>query len=531
MNIRVAIPTLACFLVTLAAHASITVLPGGDNQNARQGATTLNPIRVLVSDAAGNPVPDFWVTALTRDRNACCISPSFDPLTLREILLFARTDSLGVADFGRVAGAYFAGPARFGVDASQYGTTTFVVHVTDDPPPAAVVALAPLPPALTSGAPAPDLLRVKVVDTNGAAIPRALVHYELSLTNTQDTYPAAGSFDGATIVELVAGEDGVVTPPPFTLAIARRPSFAAVAARPHGAVDIFPLPYAPDNYLRFPAVNLRYEFDVATDPARPSTLQDLWWAGPEETGWGVSIIEHPNDSPGLNANLFVVLFVYDNAGEPSWYVMPAGFWHSGRSQYGTMWFGELYKATGAPFHRYDPSQLVLGASVGNAGLRFSGDSDVRLEYQIVPDDMSVSAAVTGTKRLKRLDFSGGPVSPRQKVDDLWWGGATQNGWGIAIHEQPGAIFSLWLTYDDSRQPRWFVMPQGAWTDPDTYGGPLFKPLGPRWFGVPYDASRHRVEQVGSFQLRFAPGTPPQSATFGYSVGNRNGIENLTRVPF
>jgi hypothetical protein len=432
-----------------------------------------------------------------------------------------------------VAGAYYAGPARFDVDAGPYGNTTFVVHVTDDPPPAAVVPLAPLPAALTSGAPAPDLLRVRIVDANGAPIPRALVHYEVNAGYGQDTYPAAGSFDGNTIVEVIAGEDGIVTPPPFTLAIARRPpQVPNVAARPQGTIDIFSLPYAPDNYLRFPVVNLRYQFDVLTDAARPSTLQDLWWVGPEETGWGVSIIEHPHEVPGQNPILFVLLFVYDNAGEPTWYVMPSGFWHSARNQYDTTWYGSLYKPTGPPFHRYDPAQHFIGPAVGGASLRFVGDSSFQLEYTIVPEGIpGVSFPVQGTKRLKRLDFSGGPPSPRQKVDDLWWGGFAQNGWGIAIHEQVGAIFSLWFTYDDSGRARWFVMPQGSWSDADTYSGPLFKPLGPRWLGVPYDASQHRVEQVGSFQLRFGPGTPPQRATFGYSVGDRSGTENLTRVPF
>jgi hypothetical protein len=392
--------------------------------------------------------------------------------------------------------------------------------------------VAPLHPALTSGAQAPDLLRVKVLDTNGAPIPRALVHYEVA-TYTPNSYPAAGSFDGSTIVEVIAGEDGVVTPPPFTLAIARKPPpYRDVAARPRGAIEIFPLPYAPDNYLRFPVVELRYEFDVVTDPARPSTLQDLWWAGLQETGWGVSIVEHPSDIPGQNANLFVVLFVYDNSGEPTWYVMPSGFWHSALNHYGTLWYGSLYKPTGAPFSNYDRAQHSIGSAVGGASLRFVGDSEIQFEYTIVRQGMlGFPVTAQGTKRLQRLDFSGGPASPRQKVDDLWWGGFAQNGWGIAIHEQPGAIFSLWFTYDGTGQARWFAMPQGSWSDPDTFGGPLYRPLGPPWLGVPYDASQHRVENVGTFRLRFGSGTPPQRATFEYSVGDKSGTENLTRVPF
>ncbi|HEX4330637.1 MAG TPA: hypothetical protein VH040_00740, partial [Usitatibacter sp.] len=71
-------------------------------------------------------------------------------------------------------------------------------------------------------------------------------------------------------------------------------------------------------------------------------MQDLWWAGAAENGWGMSLVQHPS---GV---LFSVIYAYDAAGAPTWYVMPGGTWNSDR----TAISGPLFSPRGAPWTAY-----------------------------------------------------------------------------------------------------------------------------------------------------------------------------------
>ena len=55
---------------------------------------------------------------------------------------------------------------------------------------------------------------------------------------------------------------------------------------------------------------------MGTPRAQPLNYQDLWWAGNQENGWGLSISQQ-------GSALFTVLYVYDAAGNAQWVVMPA----------------------------------------------------------------------------------------------------------------------------------------------------------------------------------------------------------------
>lgn len=63
--------------------------------------------------------------------------------------------------------------------------------------------------------------------------------------------------------------------------------------------------------------------------------------------------------------------------------------------------------------------------------------------------------------------------------------------------------------------------------PRAYNGKVYRPEGPAWPGVPYDASRHRTVEVGTFYLRFEG----EGATFGYAADGRTGETALSRIPF
>jgi hypothetical protein len=95
---------------------------------------------------------------------------------------------------------------------------------------------------------------------------------------------------------------------------------------------------------------------------------------------------------------------------------------------------------------------------------------------------------------------------------MWWGGPSQNGWGLSIMQQPGGMFVVWMTYGDDGKPTWFVMPNGSWHGM-SYEGAIYRASGPRW--PDYDAGLLKLETVGSFRLDFQDRA---NATFHWSVG-------------
>ncbi len=238
-------------------------------------------------------------------------------------------------------------------------------------------------------------------------------------------------------------------------------------------------------------------------------LQDLWWGGAGENGWGVSIVQHAE-------KLFAVIYAYDARGMPTWYVMSGGTWNAAR----TAFTGALYSPRGAPFTAYDASRLDIGPAVGSMTLTFLDASRANLYYTI--DNMA------GRKQISRQLFGPNLGVTRPSVGDMWWGGAPQNGWGIAILQQYGALFAIWFTYDASGSPSWFVMPSGSWTAENTYEGRIYRTSGSRWLAMAYNTSAFRVSDVGSFRIRFSGN---DTATFEYVIDGRGGTLQLSRQPF
>lgn len=238
--------------------------------------------------------------------------------------------------------------------------------------------------------------------------------------------------------------------------------------------------------------------------------QDMWWGGATENGWGVSIVQHRDQ-------LFTVIYAYDAAGKPTWYVMPGGAWNSDGSRFS----GDLYSPRGSPYTAYDPSRFVVGDAVGRASLNFVAGNVAELSYTI--------GSTTGTKIVTRQAI-GQVASPSLAVDrgDMWWGGASQNGWGIAMLQQYRTLFAVWFTYDAAGLPTWMVMPAGSWADASTYEGRIFRATGSPWLGRAYDSSAFRTADVGFFQMKFAA---DGTASFFYNVDGRSGTMALSRQPF
>ena len=241
-------------------------------------------------------------------------------------------------------------------------------------------------------------------------------------------------------------------------------------------------------------------------PANP--WQDLWWSGVAETGWGMSVIQHRDMLVGI-------IYAYDDAGKPIWYVMPGGAWNEAR----TAFTGAVYIPKGSPYFAYDTARFDVGASVGSATLTFNQPNGAALDYTI--------NGVSGHKNITRLDFGRPEAAMRTGLGDLWWGGMEQDGWGIAVMQQSNTLFSNWYTYDANGAPTWFVMPGGDWKDANTYEGFLYRTTGSPWLGKTYDASKLVTTPAGWFRFTFAA----DAARFDYMIDGLPGSIPLVRLAF
>jgi hypothetical protein len=243
-------------------------------------------------------------------------------------------------------------------------------------------------------------------------------------------------------------------------------------------------------------------------PEHPAPWQDMWWGGPAENGWGISVVQHRDV-------LFSVIYAYDASGRPTWYVMPGGAWNGDKTAYS----GALYSPRGAPYDQYQAKDFVVGSAVGHATLRFLDASSGVLEYSI--------NGISGSRFITRQRF--GVVEPAltASLGDMWWGGLEQNGWGIAVLQQYRALFGVWFTYDASGMPTWFVMPAGSWLNPATYQGRMYRTIGSPWLGGVYDSRAFRTTDVGGYRLVFSGDT----AAFEYTIDGKSGTMALSRQPF
>jgi hypothetical protein len=239
--------------------------------------------------------------------------------------------------------------------------------------------------------------------------------------------------------------------------------------------------------------------------------QDLWWSGEAESGWGMSVVQHRD-------MLFSIVYAYDNAGKPIWYVMPSGTWNDAR----TAFSGAVYVPKGSPFNAYDTARFDIGAPVGTLTLTFNSlANEATLDYTI--------NGLSGSKPITRILFGEGGAARRPGVGDLWWGGMSQNGWGLSVLQQGDTLFTLWFTYDAAGAATWYVMPGGYWGDSRTYSGRLYRSMGSTWLDRPYDRSAFRMIDVGSYSLRFAA---DGTATFTYYMDSGpTATLPLTRIPF
>lgn len=255
---------------------------------------------------------------------------------------------------------------------------------------------------------------------------------------------------------------------------------------------------------------LRGILAVGTGDGARADLQDMWWAGPQENGWGMSIAQ-------VGDRLVAGLFVYRDDGTPVWAVMPGGAWDTAHATF----TGDLYTPFGSWLGSYDASRLQVGPPVGTARFTPSSSGAGRFEYTI--------GGKSGSKAITHLPF--GASVAQGPYAGLWWGGIAKNGWGLAIGHQADTLFAVWFTYDKSGAPVWYVMPGGQFASAafgQLYKGTLYRTSGAPWVGATYDPSRLVVTPVGSLNIQF---TAPDAALMSWTVDGVSGTETLYKEPF
>jgi hypothetical protein len=332
---------------------------------------------------------------------------------------------------------------------------------------------------------------IRFVDFDGRPIAGSRVEFSVG-GDASGTFP--NPYGVISYAEATTDANGVATPPPLTAGKGLGTGY--VTAR-----FAYPGTHLTDS--------VSMPFTVTTGDGKTSLeLQDMWWAGFEENGWGLSVAQHDD-------RLFAVVFTYDANGQPTWHVLPAGYW-AGGERYANF-VGAWYSPRGTPYFAYDASRLVVGSNSIYSNLEFDYDTVGR---------MIVGPYPATTKSLRRQDFTGDKPSPIAGLGDMWWGGPSQNGWGISIMEQFGGLFSVWFTYDGAGLPTWFVMPGGTWTSVNTYEGAVYRTRSSGW--PAYDAKRLQVIPAGTYRYRFQD---LEHATFEYSVEGNSGSLSLIRQDF
>ncbi len=254
---------------------------------------------------------------------------------------------------------------------------------------------------------------------------------------------------------------------------------------------------------------------VAGVPSTPlyqpgTDYTDLWW-NPNESGWGLSIVQH------ADATIFAAWYLYDGSGRPTWIVMPGGSWVSP-----TSFQGDLYSGSGPDpvTGAFDPA-LVVRTKVGSGRLDFSAPDRATLTYTV--------NGLTESRAIQVERFGTPAAQPAVSYTDLWWN-PSESGWGISIHEQYDALFAIWYEYRGDGSPEWLVMSGGSWTAPDTFTGTLYRTAygSGRYFGAPFDPGAVARTAVGTLALRFTSAT---TATMTYSVDGVVGSRAITRQSF
>ena len=243
--------------------------------------------------------------------------------------------------------------------------------------------------------------------------------------------------------------------------------------------------------------------------------QGLWWNA-AESGWGLNLA-HQGDL------LYATWYTYDANGRPSWLAMLA------HRASGETFAGDVIEVHGSPYdvRPYDPSKKVV-TTVGQATLSFLSNDAGTFTYNA--KDVRRSVPIT------RLSLGGAKpactyttapdLGAATNVQDLWWGGAAQDGWGLNLAHEGTQIYATWYTFDSDGSPMWLAALAKVASN-DRYAGELLRITGPP-FGPTFDPSRVVASPFGSAEIVVEDGN---AVEWRFATSAATADEPLTRFLF
>ena len=131
---------------------------------------------------------------------------------------------------------------------------------------------------------------------------------------------------------------------------------------------------------------------------------------------------------------------------------------------------------------------------------------------------------TRTIAVTRTPLGGGTQAPIDHTD-IWWGGQSESGWGIAIGQQSSTMFLAWYVYDNIGKATWYVAQ--CTLSGTTCASSLLRTTGPV-FGPTFDPNQVHTFTAGSITLNF---TDANNAILSYTVNGVSGTKSITRLAF
>ncbi|CAN5257358.1 hypothetical protein BH11PSE11_BH11PSE11_15740 [soil metagenome] len=245
---------------------------------------------------------------------------------------------------------------------------------------------------------------------------------------------------------------------------------------------------------------------IAGSPAASvAPLTGLWWNA-EESGWGISLTQQAS-------TIFVTWYTYDQAGNPSWFVM------SNCALSGSTCTGDIYSVAGG-------TQLTVpwngaGKVVTRAGsgtISFAGYDNASFSYII--------NGVNGSRNITRQLFATGSAQPTIDYSALWWN-PNESGWGIALTQQFGMIFATMYTYDANGNPLWYVA-SSCPVSGKTCSGDLYRVNGGTVPTLTWNGAAKLVTKVGTTTFNFSDAS---NGTMNFTINGVSSSKLITRQLF
>jgi YVTN family beta-propeller protein len=119
---------------------------------------------------------------------------------------------------------------------------------------------------------------------------------------------------------------------------------------------------------------------IATGPAPEVNFTDLWF-NPDEPGWGLAITQQASV-------IFAAWYVYDNSGNPTWFVVP----NCPVDSTGNRCSGDVFRTTGPPLGTTFDSTRVTVFPAGGMILNFNDPNNGQINY--LNDNLFVTKRIT-----------------------------------------------------------------------------------------------------------------------------------------